>query len=173
MRCVSMYKQPFAVRQSVLKFLLFFSPFFIITGHTNDIVSQLLECKKGTQRLLLCVAVIRLTSSLLLSLKLSSERPYMHMNWHYSVMAHSKSYAQLQIKPFAWMELRCMWGISVCADHETDSSSCKQVKPWRADWLHTAFACTHTNAHTRTHARIVRYTPGPLERALVTPHKSI
>lgn len=36
------------------------------------------------------------------------------------------------------------------------------VEPWRADWL-----------HTRTHPGRAQCTPGPWERALVTPHKSI
>lgn len=69
------------------------------------------------------------------------------------------THAHLWIKLFAWMELRCMSG---GAAREPDSSSCKDVEPWRADWL-----------RTRTHTRRAQCTPGPLERALVTPHKSI
>lgn len=69
----------------------------------------------------------------------------------------------------------CVWGgggvVLVFADHESDSSSCKQVKSWHADWSRTAHAHAHT--HKCTHAHPMRYTPGPLERALVTPHKSI
>lgn len=62
-------------------------------------------------------------------------------------------------------------GVLVFADHESDSSSCKQVKSWHADWSRTAH--THAHTHKCTHAHPMRYTPGPLERALVTPHKSI
>lgn len=80
----------------------------------------------------------------------------------------------LQIKPFAWIKMMCVCvvgGVLVFADHESDSSSCKQVKSRHADWSRTAR--THAHTHKITHAHPMRYTPGPLERALVTPHKSI
>lgn len=48
------------------------------------------------------------------------------------------------------------------AAREPDSSSCEDVEPWRADWL-----------RARTHPRRAQCPPGPLEPALVTPHKSI
>lgn len=95
------------------------------------------------------------------------------MNWRYSIILHTDSYANLQIKPFVWIRMKCVWGIVVFADLETDSSSCKWVEPWRADWSRTALAGAHMDAHARTHAHTPQYTQGPLKWTLVTPHKSI
>lgn len=67
-----------------------------------------------------------------------------------------------------------MLGNSAFVDHDYDSFSYKQVKPWHSDWMHTEFHIhTNTNAQTLTHAHTARCTPGPLEQALVTPHESI
>lgn len=42
-------------------------------------------------------------------------------------------------------------GSLVFTDHESDSSSCKRVKPWYADWLRIAFTGTHTHKCTNVH----------------------
>lgn len=119
-------------------------------------------------------ALISLTSNLLLlRLRLSSECLCMHMNWHYSVLVHSSADAQLHIKPFVWIEVKCVWGGSWSL--QTTRMTHLHVSESRPRML---IGCVqrsgaHINAHTRTHAHTVRCTRGPSEQALVTPYKSI
>lgn len=85
----------------------------------------------------------------------------MRVNWHYIIVVPSNSCTFMN-------QTICMdgdemyVGMSGGAAREPDPSSCKEVELGRADWL-----------HTRTYTRRAQCTPGPLERALVTPHKSI
>lgn len=91
----------------------------------------------------------------------SSRWAYMRVNWHYIIVVPSNSCTFMN-------QALCMngdemyVGMSGGAACEPGSSSCKEVQPWRADWL-----------HTRTQSCRAQCTPGPLERALVTPHKRI
>ena len=99
----------------------------------------------------------------------------MRMNWHNGVMVHSNSSAHLQIKQFAWIEMKCACGgswssrtMKVTHLHVSESGPGMLIGCIQHSGVHK-----YTNAQTRTHAHPVRYTPGPLEQALVTLHKSI
>lgn len=75
----------------------------------------------------------------------------------YHVALHTVSQAQLPTKLFAWMELKCIWGILAFIDHETDSSSCKPgmlIGGVRHSHAHTQksthpHTCTPSEIHPR------------------------